>query len=94
MFRDPSVDWIRSDAREARIEKSNTFSNFQYRYDQMLESDRTLSVGGLNMLFEEDGNLLKLRARNQLDCVYGAAFRLEGMFAYLHLLNSMYTKNE
>jgi len=78
MFRDPSVDWIRSDAREARIEKSNTFSNFQYRYDQMLESDRTLSVGELNTLFEEDGNLLKLQARNQPDCVYGAAFRLEG----------------
>lgn len=78
MFRDPSLDWIRSDPSEFRIEKSSTFSNFQYRYDQMLNTDRALSVEELNTLFEEDENLLKLQAKNQPDCAYGAIFRLEG----------------
>ena len=81
MFRDPSVDWIRSDPEELyRIEKKySSFSSFDPRWQRLMETGVTLSASELNALFDHDDIHIRLHAQNKPDSAYGAIFRLEGM---------------
>jgi len=85
MFRNPSVDWIRSDPIDFESDlKRNVYSNFEARWKRLLESSSSLSVAELNGLMDDGDAFLRLRIQNQPDSAHGAIFRLEGKFSHVY----------
>jgi len=87
MFRDPSIDWIRSDPIDFESDlKRNVYSNFEARWKRLLESSSSLSVAELNGLMDDGDTFLRLRVQNQPDSAHGAIFRLEGKFSHVYFI--------